>query len=299
MTIPDKVEFTLAIPTAEGFLGRECNAPNCRRFFKVHKDSLHSQMHCPYCGQDFPNDQLWTQGQIRYAGEAVAHEILPQLAQHFSDILRRGFSGPGWTFKAGPPTPPPPTPVPPPERSVDSELSCPHCSTRFQVDGIFGFCPGCGLENLLLYDANLSIIRSEIAVGQNPERALRHAYADLVSTFEMFCRKEAIKRSLPPTNFQNLVAARAAFRDGLHLDILDRLTATQELSLRRVFNKRHVWEHNGGIVDQRYVDQVPEDAAILGLKAPLSVGELETAAEALRLALEALVTSRAPRADGA
>lgn len=294
MPLPDKLEFTLAIPTVEAFLGRECNAPTCRRFFKVHKDSLHPQMHCPYCGHVFPSDQLWTQDQIRYAGEAVAQEILPQLAQDFGDMLRRGFSGPGWTFKPGPPTPRPPVPVPPPDRGVDSELSCPRCATRFQVDGIFGFCPGCGLENLLLYDANLNIIRSEIATGQNAERALRHAYADLVSTFEIFCRKEAIRRSLPPAKFQNLVAARAAFRDGLHLDIFAHLTATQELCLRRVFNKRHVWEHNEGIVDQRYVDQVPEDAALLGLKAPLSVAELESAADALRLALEALVTSRAP-----
>lgn len=292
MSLPKNLHFSVSFPVEGGFLGRECNAPACRRFFKVHKDCIASQMHCPYCGEVFPNDQLWTGDQLEYIRRTVAHEVLPDLADEVRQVIRRAFSGPGWTFKSGGPTPRPPAPQPPVERSVDSELRCPECGVRFQVDGIFGFCPGCRSENLRLYDANLDIIRREVTKSSNTDRALRHAYADLVSTFEIFCRKEASARSLPASRFQNIGAARQLFQRSIAADILSGLSATEELALRRVFQKRHVWEHNDGLVDQRYVDEVPEDAAFLGQKASLSLAELEHAAEGVRLVLEVLVKAR-------
>ncbi len=292
MPLPKEIRFTVSFPVEDGFLGRECNAPECGRFFKVHKDHISSQMHCPYCGTSFPNDQLWTNDQLGYARGAVAHEVLPKIADEFRRMMRDAFKGPHWTFKSGGPTPRPPMPVPTTERAVDSELHCPDCAVRFQVDGIFGYCPGCRSENLRLYDANLEIIRREVARGATPERTLRHAYADLVSTFEIFCRKEAAATPIAPARFQNLAAARQAFLNGLGVDILAGLSATDNLALRRVFQKRHVWEHNDGVIDQRYVSEVPEDAALLGQKAPLSLDELELAAHAVRRVLEALVAVR-------
>jgi len=38
--------------------------------------------------------------------------------------------------------------------------------------------------------------------------------------------------------------------------------------LERVFEKRHVHEHDGGIVSPRYVEQIPGVAALLGQRAP-------------------------------
>lgn len=249
-------------------------------------------MHCPYCAASFSNDQLWTNDQLEYVRGVVAHKVLPDIVDEFRRMMRDTFKGPNWTFKSGGPTPRPPMPVPPTEKAVDSELRCPDCAVRFQVDGIFGYCPGCRSENLRLYDANLEIIRREVAGGAAPERTLRHAYADLVSTFEIFCRKEAATTSISPARFQNLGAARQAFLNGLGVDILAGLAATDNLALRRAFQKRHVWEHNDGVIDQRYVSEVPEDAALLGQKAPLSLDELELAAHAVRQVLETLISAR-------
>ena len=38
---------------------------------------------------------------------------------------------------------------------------------------MFGFCPGCLSENQLVYDANLAILRQELAKGTERERAPR------------------------------------------------------------------------------------------------------------------------------
>src|SRR5262245_60012088 len=40
------------------------------------------------------------------------------------------------------------------ERELDTEFECAECAIRFQVYGIFGYCPGCSCENLQIYDAN-------------------------------------------------------------------------------------------------------------------------------------------------
>lgn len=292
MPLPDRLEFRLDFPTDSGFLGRECNNPECKKYFKVHAEDITDQMHCPYCGKEFPNDELWTDDQLGYIRDAVAHEVIPLVQEELTDIFERAFRGSKYVrFERGRPSLPP-HPAPPQEREVDSELSCPNCDTRFQVDGIFGYCPGCRAENLLLYDANLSIIRREIGSGAAPGRALRHAYSDLVSTFEIFCRKEAKRRSIEHGRFQNLDHTRRVFKDAAGLDIMGGLTAEQKRLLRRVFQKRHLYEHNEGIVNAKYVAEIPEDASLLSQKAPLSLGELEEAASALRLVLATLVDAR-------
>jgi hypothetical protein len=218
---------------------------------------------------------------------------MPVLQDEVRNMFRNALKGPAWTFTPGPSTPLPPVPEPPIDPTTDSELQCPTCSTRFQVDGIFGYCPCCKSENLLLYDANLAIIKHELTLHGKPQlRQLRHAYADLVSTFEIFCRKEADRLGVKIPNPQNLDVTREKFRQVLNIDILSELGDAQNLDLRRAFQKRHAHEHNSGRIDARYVAAVPEDAHLLGTKAQLSVEELERAAMALRDVLTRLVVAR-------
>src|ERR1051326_7461428 len=72
------------------------------------------------------------------------------------------------------------------ERDVDTEFECAECAIRFQVYGIFGYCPGCSCENLQIYDANWANIKRKLSTDPDKDRQLRHAYGDLVSTFEVF-----------------------------------------------------------------------------------------------------------------
>jgi hypothetical protein len=62
-----KIEFAISIPTDEGFLGRECNNPQCHSYFRVHCDSIRNRMFCPYCGDVFVNEELHTPDQLDFA----------------------------------------------------------------------------------------------------------------------------------------------------------------------------------------------------------------------------------------
>jgi hypothetical protein len=127
-----------------------------------------------------------------------------------------------------------------------------------------------------------------VAAG-NAERALRHAYTDLVSTFESFCGKKAKGIEGKKPSFQELFPTRSFFKDKRSVDILNGLDDDEILVLRRAFNKRHACQHTQGVITERYVKKVPEDAALLGAKVTLSLGEFEQAASILRRVVDNLV----------
>jgi len=46
--------FKIAIPTdAEGFVGRACDAPGCKQYFKIYVPDHGDYLYCPYCGASF------------------------------------------------------------------------------------------------------------------------------------------------------------------------------------------------------------------------------------------------------
>ena len=126
------MHFTVGFPGEEGFLGRECNSPECRRYFKVLRDSILTEMYCPYCGEQFSNDELWTRDQLDYATQKVKQEALHLAEKEVREMIRRAFDGKsGWTFKPAPPAQRKPDLPPPPEKRVDSELLCPGVRRAF------------------------------------------------------------------------------------------------------------------------------------------------------------------------
>ncbi len=290
----NNLTFQISIPTDEGFLGRECNNPDCKKYFRVFVESVEEELYCPYCGRKFSGSELWTPEQLRYAQQAAIEKakeyMFGEIDKMFGDLARRNRGNKNVIFKHKP-TNYRAKHISPnySEKQVDTELVCPECQFRFQVFGIFGYCPKCRTENLKIYDANLVIILQEIANSQEPNRALRHAYSDLVSTFEQFCRKKAASFTQETTRFQNITDTRDFFKKHLNKNIFDGISEDEQRIIRRVFQKRHLYEHDGGIVNAKYVQIIPEDRKLLGQLAPLSEDEFRAAADILRRVLNNLI----------
>jgi hypothetical protein len=294
------ITFKVSIPTDEGFVGRECNNPRCTRYFRVHADDICGHMRCPYCGESFSNDQLHTQPQIQHLERAAEEQALEYMHGEIDKMfgnLAREFRGNSFVNFSYTPTRYRAKPVFPDyrEKKVDTELQCPECSFRFQVYGIFGFCPRCGTENMLIYDANLAIIRRDIQNADNPRRALRHAYSDLVSTFQVFCAKKAKRFPLDKPSFQELFPAKKFFKDAAGVDILDTISDANLLTLRRVFQKRHACQHADGKVTDSYIKKMPEDKHLIGQDVGLSLEEFEDGARVLRHILDRLCRALEPK----
>lgn len=282
--------FNISIPTQDGFFGRECNNPDCKRYFKIHQDSLKDEMYCPYCGLLFNKNELWTQDQLKYAQENVIEEAMNYISNEFNKMLSKTFGNQSgssknsilnisFTYEQGSPYTKKYV-APPTEKKVDTEIECSMCKAKFQVYGIFGYCPLCKCDNIIIYDTNISIIFSEIENASDKNRALRYAYNDLVSTFEDFCKKR--NKTKVKYNFQNLDSAEKFFKDIYKTSLLDGLEKDDILTIKRLFQKRHVYQHNKGVIDERYISIIPEDKSLLGQVALLDLQEFRNATSAMR-----------------
>ena len=273
-----------------GFIGRACDAPGCNQYFKIRIPDHKETLFCPYCGSSFSQNALLTREQFDHVRRAAVQEARVYAVDEIQKMFANAFRGSmNITYKPGPrPTKHPVVPSYR-EREVDTELECSECNTQFQVYGIFGYCPGCKCENLQIYDANWAIIKRGIDSAADKNRQLRHAYGDLVSTFEVFCSRKAKKITSETGNFQVLFDACKFFKKHANVDMLAFLSQPALLSLRRVFQKRHVCIHAGGMITERYIKMIPEDAQLLGTNVVLTEAELEEAATTMRTTLGELV----------
>lgn len=290
------ISFEVSVPTDNGFIGRSCKNASCGKYFKVMADDIRDNMYCPYCGQQFTREELWTPEQEahfrRAAQEQAKALIYGEIDKMFGKLARQSRSNKNFRIEHRPIRYQAKRIVAGyEEKPVDSELLCSKCKFAFQVYGIFGYCPGCGSENLRIYDANLEIIKQEVHTSPNQHRALRHAYTDLVSTFESVAAGRARATGLPTDeiNFQNLYETRKFFKKATQKDIFVGSDDREIRGLLRVFLKRHVYEHSGGIIGERYIRLMPEDKLLLGQKAELSIDEFEAAADTLRKVLDRIV----------
>ncbi len=110
-----------------------------------------------------------------------------------------------------------------------------------------------------------------------------------MSTFEVFCNRKAKRLTSESGNFQDLFDARKFFKTHANIDILGNIACPRLLTLRRIFQRRHVCMHAGGEITERYVKMIPEDKSLFGTHVVLKVEELEEAATAMRVALFELV----------
>jgi len=277
----DHITFKISIPSDNGFVGRECKNPECKRYFKVLITSFKDKMFCPYCGTLFDKSELITNDQSDFVREAGMEKVRAYAFNKLRDMFKETMGGSkGIIWKPGNAYIPKSVSPNYSEKKVDSELECAQCNAKFQVYGIFGYCPACRCDNALIYETNIQLIMKEIEGSTNKDRALRHAYNDLVSTFEAFCKNKNISNK--KYNFQNLENAKLFFQDNFKIDMLQGLSSDDELSIKRIFQKRHVLQHNKGIIDQRYVNIIPEDGYLLNNKATLTQEEFTKGAEAMR-----------------
>lgn len=282
--------FKISIPTEGGFVGRECNNSDCKRYFKIHQDFFKDDMYCPYCGSLFNKNQLWTQDQLAFAKAQAIEEskayVMDEMDKMFRDVFgnrssskKSGFLSVSVSYKsAGPYRKKQITP--PAEKQVDTELDCSSCSARFQVFGIFGFCPCCKQDNITVYDTNIEILLKEIDAATNKDKALRHAYNDLVSTFENYCKRRNLTSKR--YNFQNLDSVSDFFKSVHGKELFANISTKEEETIRRFFQKRHVYQHSRGVIDQLYIDVIPADSALLGKTAVLDVQEFMDATVVMR-----------------
>lgn len=280
------LNFKISFPTDGGFWGRQCK--QCDKYFKIDADKIKPELYCPYCGELQPNDNLWTQQQSQQARDIAASVGKRYIEDELEKMFKNAFGNSKFIkYTPGQKTIPRTSVSRHVEKPVDTEIECPNCNLKFQIYGIFGYCPSCREESLLIYETNLLIIIQEINNASDQTRALRHAYNDVVATFEGYCKLVAKQNGLESSNFQNLKSTKELFKK-YQLDIYKDISESEKVTVKRVFEKRHAFQHAQGQITEKYIQNIPQDRHLLDTKAELSISELTEGIEVLKKILRVI-----------
>ena len=301
----------MSIPAdSEGFTGRECPNSECEKYFKiVFSTGLEEEglpCHCPYCGHIAEHDHFLTHDQIKFLESVVIREFTDAIGKDLKSLEFEhkpdGAFGLGVSMKVqtGPRVPIRYYG----EKQLETEVVCANCTLQYSVYGVFAFCPDCGQHNSLqILEKNLEVVSKmvniSVAEPELSEKLIENALEDCVSAFDAFGREliRVLAEKTPNAerakkiNFQNLLDSRARLRNLFDIDLAAPLSQESWAEVVRLFQKRHLFAHKMGVVDQEYIDKSGDIEAIVGRKVSLSYGEVTSALQAVRGIAESMSAS--------
>jgi hypothetical protein len=159
------------------------------------------------------------------------------------------------------------------ERSQQRKFTCRSCDEYNDILGRFGYCSLCGSRNDLgeFEDQSITVIRERINKGNAPEDCVRDAVAVFDSFLSQYAKQlaqrvpmtEQRKTRLLKQRFHNLPEIVDTFKSWFDIDVCAGIKDGEKRFVARMFLRRHVYEHNGGEADQKYLDQSGDANVVL------------------------------------
>jgi hypothetical protein len=151
------------------------------------------------------------------------------------------------------------------EESQQHKFTCRACEEFNDILGRFGYCSLCGTRNDLaeFEDEVVIAIRERLNTGAPPHDGVRDAIAAFDTLVGQYAKQLA--EQVPMTarrvarltkySFHDLDEVRAVFRDWFDIDICAGVKDSEVAQVKLMFYRRHIYEHNGGEVDQKYLEK--------------------------------------------
>ena len=276
----------------KGFIDRAC--PKCSYRFKV-KDFCWPKSKigglpwtrtvayafCSMCGHKAASDNWHTPEQIkaakRIALEKAKQQVLSQidksLAQLSRSFSRDSFIKMEYRSSFSHRHIDTRTPF---DRALERNMVCSKCNASYAVVGSAFFCPVCG-ENTVVSSFATAMSNISKALDALPaakkvfeesggidfaKDQIRHfierSVGDIVSTFQSFALRlyeDLGGHGAKPNDFQILAKGNALFESLTGKAYSEWVTTDQLKFMNLMFQRRHLLEHNNGLVDQKYLDK--------------------------------------------
>ena len=279
----------------KGYFDRECPNENCLYTFKINmqdwKEKVSDEeVHCPMCGHIDTSEKWWTQQQLESMQQIAIDYAMGMIHQKLDDAFgqlarstrRNKFvkitykPGKRVTFKNNP--------IGQCEE-WETDITCEKCGTRYSVIGSAYFCPCCGYNSAVsVFEESMDSIEKMLSslpemktmftsrFGRDKAETmcrsmLEGSLGDIVSAFQKFA--ECIFRAKSTTavrvnDFQIVDKGSKLFLDATGKGYDEWLTKGELERMNLLFQRRHILEHNGGIVDDRYLKQSGDTSYVLG-----------------------------------
>jgi hypothetical protein len=284
-------QVSVTLPTDDkGYLGRTC--PKCNEYFKIKLGTgLKTKICiCPYCNHNDESSAFTTKEQYEYAKSIalnqVKRELLGEVYRTFKGLE---FGNKGDFIQMRVTTPPiPQFPIKYfSEKLLETYVTCDNCSLDFAVYGVFGNCPDCGQINAFtVFKKSMEIGRVLLASIENQkdltteiaEISLKSVLNHFISSFDSLGKE--LKKKYPtkfperPKNlFQNIDELEKAIKSEFKISLTD--DEAKFSFTRKMFQVRHIYEHNMGVVDDDFIIKIPELKHLKGKKYQLAIIELK------------------------
>lgn len=277
---------TIDVPMStdeHGLVGREC--PSCKRYFKLKIGTglATTQSVCPYCGYKGEGGEFYTPDQRDYIHRYLQKEVFaPMFGDFVNDLKRSEARNNNGLIRLKVSVTIPDFEIHSyQEKVLETDVICDNCGLVFSIYGVFSNCPDCGKLNArVIYDKSLDTSHGKLALSGDDTIA-EHIRADLikdalngtVSAFDALGKALRKKHSAIPADpnnlFQNLLKLDQVLATLTGKNISQYLTPADSDFLFLMFQVRHIYEHNAGVVDSDFEKKQPAYAHLLGRKYPL------------------------------
>ena len=245
--------------------------------------------HCPYCDYEGDQNTFWTEDQLRYTeslGDKIAYEkFVEPLLDDLTNKLNSSASGGFLQIKVT--TTKPFFPIKYyNEAELETHLTCDNCKLEFAIYGVFSRCPDCKeLNAFSVFYNSIEVCEKQINLfsqfQSNKEVELvnlKFVVSNAISSFDGLGKelRKKVEGKFPkkPRNlFQNLDELEKVLVQSFDVNINSQMASY--VFLRRMFQVRHIFEHNMGVVDDDFVKKIPECNHLLNRKYPLILSDVQ------------------------
>ncbi len=282
--------YNISIPKDDqGFVGREC--PKCEKYFKLKPGTglPTSECHCPYCDFKGISNDFFTKDQIEYAKSIAIKDIYKDVSNSISNMfkdLERETRGGFIQFKVSSTNNHSNYPIKLyNEKELETHIICDNCKLEFAIYGVFARCPDCNeLNAFTIFNKSLEVSKKllEFITSNNIDYDLKEAQlklilSDCISSFDALGK--ALRLCYPqifpikPKNlFQNISELSGAMTTALNINLSELL---EDYSfVYKMFQVRHINEHNMGVIDDDFVKKIPSLIHLKGRKYKVSETEI-------------------------
>lgn len=286
----DDFKISVQLLTDErGMIGRECL--KCKQYFKLKPGTGLETEHCycPYCDYEGNSDNFWTEAQLKYAESIAMQQAYKKLIKPSLDKLSKTFkqlerntrnsliqfkiktSSPNLNFPIKYYT----------EKELETILICDNCKLEFAIYGVFSRCPDCNEINaFLIYEKSFEVIKKKLEIFSKPEIpkdileiSLSSILSSGIATFDGL-GKELRKRR--PAKYPN--KSKNLFQNiSLLNEAMNNLISNNHKNYNKLltlFQVRHIYEYNMGVVDKDFVNNIPNLSYMINRKYKLTINEL-------------------------
>lgn len=286
-----------------GFIGRECL--ECKKYFKLKPGTglPTKHCHCPYCEYEGDANTFFTPEQLEYGQTEGKRQAYKQIVEPLLNDLEKSMkkleqtSRNSWLqIKVKRTGSRPYFPVSTyDEKELETTLKCDNCTLEFAIYGVFSHCPDCKQINAFtMFRKSLEVCEKQFRlfkdVTDDPEviqTNLKFILNNSISAFdglgkELRNRFQTKFPDKPKNLFQNIDELTKVLNSNLNVN-LD--TQIQDYPLfRKLFQVRHISEHNMGVIDDDFIKKVPSLAHLKGRKYIIQESEINYFLEQLLVA---------------